>query len=135
MPFLKWSEKYSTNVKELDKQNKMLFKIINTFDDAVETRKEEKIVEKTLDSLLDYADCHFKREEELLKQHEYPDFEFHKDQHSRLHEDLFTIYKEYKDGTKDIAAKIAFLLGYWLNDHLFNEDKKYGEFLNSKGIS
>ena len=135
MPAIVWSDEYSINVKEMDDQHKKLADIINEFDDAVQAREEEDILKITLENLMDYTETHFTREEELMMQHKYPAFDVHKEEHNSLTHAVIALYKMYKNDDKDTATKIAFLLVHWLLDHIMKEDKKYGAYLNSKGIT
>jgi len=135
MPAIVWSDEYSINVKEMDDQHKKLADIINEFDNAVQAREEEDILKITLENLMDYTETHFTREEELMMQHKYPAFDVHKEEHNSLTHEVIALYKMYKNDDKDTATKIAFLLGHWLLDHIMKEDKKYGAYLNSKGIT
>ena len=41
MPIIEWSDLYRVNIEELDQQHKQLLNIVNEFDEAVETKKEE----------------------------------------------------------------------------------------------
>ncbi len=135
MSLIEWSEELSVNIKEIDEQHKQLLEMINEFDRAVEEKKEEEIIDKTLDSLIDFASDHFKKEEELLEKYKFPELEDHREQHHRFLEDLFNIYKRSKDGEKDVPTRIAFFFGELLIKHLLEEDKKYGEYLKSKGVT
>ena len=56
--------------------------------------------------------------EELIKKYDYPNFDYHKDQHNKIIEELFHIYKKHKKGEKEVANNTAFLFGYWLNTHV-----------------
>ncbi len=40
----------------------------------------------------------------------------------------------FDTGNKTITIDVMLFLSDWLNVHILNEDKKYGPFLNSKGI-
>tara|TARA_B100000315_G_scaffold107277_1_gene98476 strand:+ start:1084 stop:1488 length:405 start_codon:yes stop_codon:yes gene_type:complete len=132
---LTWSDQYSVNIKEIDEQNKMLLDIVNEFDEAVGESKEEETLEKTIDLSLHYVNSYFTKQEELMKKYGYPNFDDHKDQHNKIIEELFHICKKHKEGDKEVARKIAFFFGYWLNTHVLIEDRKLGEFLNNKGVT
>lgn len=135
MPLIEWSDDLSVNIKEIDEQHKQLLEMVNEFDKAIEGGKEEEIINKTLDSLVDFVSDHFKKEEELLEKYKFPGFEDHRDQHNRFIEDLFSIYKRFKEGEKDVPTRVAFFFGDLLIKHLLEEDKKYGEYLKSKGVT
>ncbi len=89
MSLIEWNDLYSVNIEEMDQQHKQLLNIVNEFDKAVEAKKEEETTKKILKNLLDSAGMHFKKEEELMDQHGYPEIAEHKKQHNNLLEELF----------------------------------------------
>lgn len=135
MPILEWTEKYSINIIEMDAQHKRLVGFINDVWDAKQEDKDHKILKNVLDELLDYTGTHFKREEELMKQHGYPGYEEHKKEHSSLFEGVLYMRKIYDSGHKDTYDKIVLYLGNWLMTHEISLDKKYAVHLNSKGVT
>tara|TARA_B100000315_G_scaffold43957_1_gene38925 strand:+ start:4471 stop:4878 length:408 start_codon:yes stop_codon:yes gene_type:complete len=135
MPIIEWSDLYRVNIEELDQQHKQLLNIVNEFDEAVETKKEEETTKNILKNLLDYADMHFKKEEELMDQHGYPEIAEHKKQHDDLLEELFHIYKNFIGSDRDAAFQTVFLLGDWLLNHTDIDDKKLAKYLHSKGVT
>ena len=47
---------------------------------------------------------HFKKEEELIDQHGYPEIAEHKKQHNNLLEELFQIYKNFIGNDRDFGC-------------------------------
>lgn len=97
-----------------------------------------------MEDLLDYAEKHFTREEALMEQYKYPDYKLHKVSHGELYSVVIDLYKEHKKialsnphkkEIKDIPTKIAKLLSDWLLVHIADEDKRYGKYLNGKGVT
>lgn len=132
---LVWSDEYSINIKEMDEQHKKLVEIINTHSSAVNLKEERKVLEGTLTGLFEYIEVHFKREEELLLQHDYPEYKTQEEEHAYLNQEVHDLYIKYVKGDDSTAFLVASLMRHWLFNHICNEDKKYSKYLNNKGVT
>ncbi len=130
-----WSDDYSVNIKEMDEQHKKLVEIINKHSTAVKSKEESKVLKNTLKGLLEYIGVHFKREEEIMMQHEFPEYNPHKEGHSYINQEVDDLCMRYMKGDENTAFLVASLMKDWLFNHICNEDKKYGKYLNSKGVT
>ena len=138
MAFMTWSdEKYSVNIKHLDGHHKRLFDLTNTLHDAMSRGEGRNVLSKIFSELVDYTVYHFRAEEELFQKYAYPDYLRHK----KLHEALTKQVLEFKsrfDTDKSSGSLLAIetlsFLRNWLINHIQKEDKKYGPFLNAKGV-
>lgn len=136
MPLFNWTDsKYSVNIKELDQQHKWLVDIINQLYDAKQDKKDQEVLGKVLDELVDYTKTHFKKEEKLMKDYGYPDYTAHKSEHDSLTKKALDMRKKYYSGEANMTIKIGFLLKNWLSDHILVVDKKYSPYLNKKGVA
>ena len=131
---LVWSDECSVNIKEMDEQHKKLVEIINNHSAAVKSKKLREGVKKTLKELLDYIEVHFNREEELLMQHDCPEYKAQKEEHSFITQEVYDLYMKHMKGEENAAFMVASLMKHWLFNHICKEDKKYGKYLNSKGV-
>lgn len=134
MEYLHWEDAYSVNVSEIDAQHKKLIGLINEMYDAAKVGRGTGILGTVLKELVDYTVYHFRTEEELFRQYGYPEFENHKKQHDDLTQNARNLKKEFDDGNNLITVELMRLLSRWLNVHVLEEDKKFGIFLNSKGV-
>jgi hemerythrin len=125
MSYLKWSEKYSVNVPELDEQHKKLFTLVNDMYDAMYEGKGSEMIGKVIAKFVDYTDYHFTAEERLLLQHEYPEYEEHKGMHDSLSNKAHSIKDDFDSGITPSAIEVMVLLTNWLNRHILEEDRKY----------
>ena len=99
MGYLKWKNKYSVNVAEIDEQHKKLFDLVNAMYDAMHAGKGRDMIGTVIDEFVDYTDYHFKAEERLLLQHGYPDFHEHKEMHDTLVRKAQSIKEAFDSGT------------------------------------
>ena len=130
---IKWDETCRLGIKELDEQHKNLFKICN---DLIRTIVENRAAEagpETIQQLTDYAELHFRREEELLQQAGYPEAREHHLEHNRLMNDLLLFKSEYIAGNLD-SSKVSQFLIEWILHHVKGTDRQYVDQLHSKGI-
>lgn len=131
MHLFNWIDsKYSVNIKELDQQHQKLMGLIDCLHNAKQNNNEQNLLGKVLDDLVDYTKYHFKKEETLMEQHEYPDYSDHKSKHDNLVQQASSMQKMYYLGSTDITTDIAILLNDWIAEHILVEDKKYAPYIN-----
>lgn len=134
MALIMWDEKLKTNVKECDEQHKKLIALVNELHDGMKAGKGKDVIGKVLNELLNYTNYHFKTEEAYMQKYNFPEFLNHK----REHEDLIRQAKELKErfdrGEVAITVNVMNFLKEWLQSHILGTDKKYGPFLNDKGV-
>lgn len=137
---IKWEDSYSVNVKELDDQHKkfidtvnQLYFIINKGGDI----KEE--FAKTMEKLINFKDVHFSTEEKYFKEFNYENTEEHVNEHNELKKQLMEFYKKLSGPNSEkkyheMCFSLLDFLEDWFLSHLSNEDKKYVETFNKKGL-
>lgn len=138
MSLMTWNDnEFSVNIKLLDTHHKRLFGLVNDLHDAMKQGGAKDILGKVFSELIDYTVYHFRAEEELFQKYGYPEYA----QHKKEHEDLTKQVLELKDKfDKDklmcvLTIETMDFLKDWLKNHICGSDKKYGPFLNSKGVA
>jgi len=134
MPLMEWKEEHSVGIETADKHHQKLISMINSLYDAMQEGSSREIVSKILSALIVYTDKHFKYEEELFKTYNYPGFISHKKQHDELIKQVQELSEKFNTGTTTISIELMRFLKHWLTEHIMVADKKYTEFLNSKGV-
>ena len=134
MALILWDENYSVNVREIDSQHKKLIAIINELNGCITDGSDKNVVEKILIDLAEYTAFHFSSEEKYFALYNYPNTNFHMQQHTLLIDQLKEYINKYKNGIKDFAPTLLNFLKDWLTNHIVGSDKKYSEFFNSNGI-
>jgi len=130
---LAWTDAFSVNVKEMDVQHKKLFDLINELHEAMRGGKGKEAVGEVLMRLVQYAKTHLSDEEKLMQKHGYPGFSGQKIAHDNLRKRVADSVAKYETG-KVTTVEIMNFLKDWLIRHIQGSDKKYGPFLNSKGV-
>jgi hemerythrin-like metal-binding protein len=132
MSYLKWSDKYSLNVTEIDEQHKKLVSLVNDMYDAMHEGKGWDMIGTVIAEFVDYTDYHFKAEERLLRQNGYPEYDEHKEMHDKLSRKAHSIKEAFDRGNTPTAIEVMLLLTNWLNTHILEEDRKYKPYAESK---
>jgi hemerythrin len=135
MALITWTQDLSVQVAQFDSQHKELVGLVNDLHDAMASGKGNTVLGKTLAKLIDYTKTHFAAEEKLMQQHSYPGYLSHKMEHDTLTKKALEIKSKFDSGSMIISVELMNFLKDWLTKHILGVDKKYGPFLNNKGIS
>jgi hemerythrin-like metal-binding protein len=118
---IQWIPEYSVGNKEMDEQHKTLFIMINDF--FHHDSKEEVV--KIFKNLITYVNLHFKAEENLLRQINYPKTAEHIIKHHELTDKFYFLEQKLDDYNIDLHHKISTLLYSWLTSHILKSDMDY----------
>jgi len=135
MAIMEWGPALSVNVKQFDDQHKKLVVMVNQLHDAMKVGKGSEVLGPILNSLISYTASHFADEERLMQQHGYLDLAKHKAEHDKLTKQVLDLQKQYQTTKSALSMAVMTFLKDWLANHIQGEDKKYGPFLNGKGIA
>jgi len=123
-----WKPYYSVGIPTLDSQHKVIVELIGDLYAAIEEGRDRETLAPTLDRLVKYANAHFRCEEQLLEQHDFPGLAVHRILHDRL-----------RQRTADLKANMSLLTGpdllrflkeWWL-EHIQGQDRQYSSFLKT----
>jgi hemerythrin len=134
MALLDWNDKFSVTIRKFDDQHKKLVGMVNQLHDAMKVGKGREVLGDILQSLAQYTITHFGDEEQLMKLHNYPEYEEHKKEHNNLVLQVKETLEAHRQGKNILTQNIMEFLKKWLTDHIQGSDKKYGPFLKSKGV-
>jgi len=130
--FVQWDESYSVGIDTIDADHKKLLGMINQLQTAAHYKTDKTMIEDILNDLVDYTKYHFTREEGMMQDADYPDFDAHKKQHEEMIAQVGKFVDEYRvDGTKTIE-EVAMYLKTWLINHINGSDQKYAPYLTKK---
>ncbi len=132
---IKWNSQYSVGIPQIDEEHKKLVNILNKLCAAVKSAEADNTVKTVIDELLDYTAYHFKTEEELLKKHNYPDYENHKASHDKFTKNILEYKQQYALVKQYSASPVLEYLKNWLITHILATDKEYSDFLVKQGVS
>lgn len=129
--FILWTEAMSVGHAELDRDHQRLIGILNHLGINVELGNRH-IVEFILEDLADYAQVHFRREEQHLQRLNFPELERHGSIHDAITRRIEDAKWKYLQGfSATLHGELLTFLTSWLNHHILVEDMKYRHFAAS----
>ena len=134
MKYFQWTEELSVNIEEIDNQHQQLVSLMNNLSVAIHMGKGDNVLGEILTKLSEYATIHFATEERLMKIHGYPDLANHKKEHHALKNHVLELNSRLNAGQLLPAVTVSNFLKDWIVNHFQQTDKKYGPFLNDKGV-
>ena len=132
--FVAWKDDYSVGIEMIDDDHKKLLTLINNLQTAVYYPTGEAFERQALKELVNYTEYHFEREEKMMLDNEYPDFEPHKRQHEEMIDKVHRFCEAYE---KDREATIEEMTGFlrtWLLEHINGTDQKYCAHMHARGV-
>ena len=134
MRSLEWKESYSVGVQSLNEQHKVLVGHLNTIYELFDSPDKREQVGALLSELEQYAQVHFKSEEDLFSKYKYHALATHALEH-RLYEKKVSEFKARFDSADDkVTLDMLEFLADWLTGHIMGSDQEYRRYLNNCGV-
>ena len=134
MEQITWTEDFSVGVKRLDEQHKQLIKMLNRLISEPYSSTKSEMVSDLLSDMTNYAQTHFKAEEELMRQHNYPHLEEHVDQHRAFKKKTVDFCSATMINVGNVPEALLHYLSNWLVEHILSSDRAYKPFFREQGI-
>ena len=134
--YAEFSENLGTGNEMIDAQHKELIERMNGLLESCEGGNEKLTAIKTLDYLSDYTDYHFKAEEQLQKDIEYPGYEKHKAQHEVFKQtinELQEMLQEEEGPSEAFVEKVEENIVKWFYVHIEGFDRSVAEYKFMRG--
>ena len=132
MELIKLEDNLKLDIPEIDSQHETLIGLINLLHETMLQGADRAALDGLLSQLLEHTRNHFAYEEQLMSQHNYPGYEAHKSEHSRLMQHLVDLTDRYKNGELLLSFAIVLELKGWAVVHIEKSDKQLGTFLNNQ---
>ncbi len=130
----RWTETYSVNVADLDRQHMELFDTVHELEMALRAGEGNRNVNHILEKLTNYAVAHFCAEELLMQEHGFPGLPSHQAQHDMFRKKIGRLVEDYRASKPGVPVSLLLYLQTWLKDHLLKTDKLYSAYLNARGV-
>ncbi len=130
MLYIVWSEGNDLGIPIIDEQHRGIVSTINSFHYFIQGGHGLDALKPTLSILAEYTKIHFKTEEALFCETDYPD----RDAHLLLHEELMRKTIEIaRESTVHGEPEVAlvFLKEWWLG-HINRKDRQYAPYVKSR---
>jgi len=136
-----WNDQYLVEVRKLDEQHRALFTTAAKIYLLLLGRQDMDQIDKLFSDLVRQTIVHFHTEEQLMQTSAYPDYKRHKGLHDMLVQQL----KDMQSSQQTMQSlgyvqpwierlEVADFLSGWLVNHILDEDKKLGAFLQEAGL-
>lgn len=135
LPLIEWNDSLSVELDCIDNQHKKLVDILNSLHGSGAAAKDPEAVKKILNDLVEYTVYHFNFEEELMREHHYPDFENHLAAHKALVAQVGKFNEDFQAGRAKLSSELFKFLRSWLNGHIRGTDKRYSAHLKACGVN
>ena len=108
MAMFEWIPEIAIGNEVIDNEHKHLIKLLNTAYEAIDI--DNIAVTLILDELLEYTQYHFKHEEELMEELNYPYLEQHKSEHAEFCRIIFEKRDEFRAGKPVLTSDLMVFL-------------------------
>ncbi|MCL2002416.1 MAG: hemerythrin family protein [Oscillospiraceae bacterium] len=129
-----WKDSLLVGVPKIDGQHKKLVGAIDELMAACKKGQGREKIDPTLAFVISYTKEHFTEEERLQAEYAYPGMIAHKRLHAQFLASVSALVKEYEQTGPSIAlvGKLNKSLVDWVINHITVEDKKVGEYIQSR---
>lgn len=119
-----WDSSFETSIPEIDDQHKRLVSIINELADAIGHTPKE-ILADTVARLKDYAQYHFRDEEQMMESAGYDGLQEHRDEHREFMDQIMLFDLDVILSSDGLAWDMLHYLRGWLTTHILVTDMKF----------
>ncbi|MCS7238261.1 MAG: bacteriohemerythrin [Thermoguttaceae bacterium] len=133
-PHCVWSDQYSVGIVRLDDQHRKIFQMLNTLRQAMLDKKSDQVLAGIVNDLVQYAKTHFASEEAYFQMYAYPERDAHKQEHEEFTRKVRQFQEDLAKGRATLTLDVLKFLSDWVKNHVLGSDKKYGPYLNAKGV-
>ncbi len=132
---IQWRDSLAIGVTEIDDQHKELLLRFDRLLKACQAGRGAAELAVLQTSLEEYILTHFSDEEALQRQHSFPGYETHKNQHQYFINQIKKLRAETEAQGISLhhVVETNDLLLKWLITHISKVDRELGRFLNSEG--
>jgi hemerythrin-like metal-binding protein len=134
---LAWDDSFAINIDTVDQQHKELVSRVEHLMETISGKEVRSRLKETFDFLHQYTREHFKHEEKLMLEHDYPEYESHKEEHSMFVKELTDLWKKGEDNTLESSYLLILIRSQivnWLLNHIKITDVQMADFLNGNEI-
>jgi len=121
---IEWTDDLAIGHAEIDRDHQNLVDILNRLHDAMQEGQGRQILSQIINDLAKYAHEHFSREETLMRESGFHEFERHKKRHAELLQQLNEIAVKHGNGSFSVTMETMNFLREWLRVHIQREDAK-----------
>ncbi|OFX09937.1 MAG: hypothetical protein A2516_00435 [Alphaproteobacteria bacterium RIFOXYD12_FULL_60_8] len=123
----------SVGVERLDQDHRRLLEITGQIENAVVSGAANVEIGQLLDSLIDYAEGHLRREEFLMEGLGYEDYGPHRTTHDVFRRWIVDFKERYiSEGDPGISESVLEYLNNWWINHILKADMEYKNLFSAR---
>lgn len=127
-----WTQDLAIGHKLIDADHQHIFDTARRLQaEIMEEEPEYSIVGEVLVELIEHTGGHFRREEELMQEIDFPAYESHKREHALLMQKVNDLHRQFMDGRTHIAVEVADFIRYGLVRHIMKSDMELGRWMRT----
>jgi hemerythrin-like metal-binding protein len=123
---------YQTGLLWQDCQHKEWISLLDQMKEAANNVQDQQLFLEAISFLAMYVNHHFSLEEAYMKQYQYPEERFHREEHRIYILRLKDFREKHREYSTDGCIKIIENMTNWVYSHIMENDKKLGEFILRK---
>jgi len=123
---------FKTGLLWQDTQHKEWIKLLDKLKGAKKKKQDHQLFASTISFLVMYANHHIGIENEYMKRYEYPERNFHMEEHRLFILRLKDFREKYRNFSDEATLKIIESMTEWVYSHILENDQKLGEFIIKK---
>jgi hemerythrin len=131
--FLEWLDDWCLGLQEIDRQHLNLAELLNRVADSLDdTAEPSGAGEETMQLvmlLLEETRQHFRDEESVMRDHDYPELTDHCREHIMLLAELREFIREMEEGVRQFDLNALIALKHWLITHVIDSDLAFARYL------
>ena len=131
---IEWDDKYSVGISGIDDEHRQFIDIINMAIATKEHKDNPEELREVLYRITKYALNHFSTEENYMIEFNYPEYQYHKEEHHDFSRKVIAYCERVNDGDSQISKEILEYLKRWLINHIQVTDKKYVDCFIRNGL-
>ena len=128
MALIQWCEEYSTGISGVDFEHQELIALINSMYEMLGDSPDKSSIINCLGDIYGRISSHFALEERWMEQHNYDEYQDHRQDHERLLDDIGDITDAVENSSKLNAEELREKLDNWFLIHFKTHDARLHKF-------
>jgi hemerythrin len=121
-----------TGESTIDAEHDLQMQLLDSLSKSLEKGGDFSPVKYILEQFIEFSDMHFLSEQLVMRLHNYPGYEPHLQEHTRLMKKVREIRENIFRGERAPSLQLIHELREWLISHIAAEDVAFGEFLRKE---
>jgi hemerythrin-like metal-binding protein len=124
MALIEWKDAFSVGIADVDHEHRELIELINKLHAAMSGGNSSLTVLDFLGEIHAHVSAHFALEEKIMREHNYDQYQDHKDDHERLLDEIRDIMDDYEEDAYFSDEEFASSVEHWFTGHFKTRDSR-----------